>query len=148
MYLAQAKQACPELMTRPYEYDKYAATAETMYRCLFEISPYVHGLSCDEALIDVTMACFGGPGVGVREQSEILAKKLRSSIAVRTGCNASIGIGSNRLLARVALARAKPDSYYHLTGSSVELREMLDSLPVSQMPQVTPYKSYLHLLTP
>jgi nucleotidyltransferase/DNA polymerase involved in DNA repair len=108
-----------------------------MYRCLFELSPFVHGLSCDEAIVDVTMACHrGGTIGGVREHAEVVAKKLRATIAMRTGCNASVGIGSNRLLARVALARAKPDSFYHLTGSSVELREMLDSLPVSQLPQV------------
>lgn len=112
----------------------------------------MHGLSCDEALVDMTMACFNaspaenGKKVNtMKDQAEILAKKLRASIAVRTGCNASIGIGSNRILARVALARAKPDSFFHLTGTSIELREMLDSLPVSQLPQVI-WSVYIYIL--
>jgi nucleotidyltransferase/DNA polymerase involved in DNA repair len=42
----------------PYEFSKYSATAEAVYRVLFECTPWVAGLSCDEALLEVTQQCF------------------------------------------------------------------------------------------
>ena len=49
----------------------------------------------DEALIDVTSSI-----VGIEGGEEELATKVRSMIREKTGCEASIGCGSNILLAR------------------------------------------------
>jgi DNA repair protein REV1 len=43
----------------------------------------------------------------------------------KTGCTASAGFGSNRLLARLATKKAKPDGQFHLESSLVS-QFMLD----------------------
>ena len=58
MWLRDAHALCPALVTRPYEFERYAAAAESMYRALFSLTPWVLGLSCDEAVLDVTDAIY------------------------------------------------------------------------------------------
>eukprot|EP00613_Pedinella_sp_CCMP2098_P035372 CAMPEP_0171746180 /NCGR_PEP_ID=MMETSP0991-20121206/38635_1 /TAXON_ID=483369 /ORGANISM="non described non described, Strain CCMP2098" /LENGTH=217 /DNA_ID=CAMNT_0012345859 /DNA_START=99 /DNA_END=748 /DNA_ORIENTATION=- len=58
MWLGEARRLCPHLVARPYEFGKYETVAEAVYRELFAVTPWVAGLSCDEALLDVTAQCF------------------------------------------------------------------------------------------
>ena len=44
-----------------------------------------------------------------------LAEKIRAEIKEATGCTASVGIGSNVLLARMCTRVAKPDGCFHLS---------------------------------
>lgn len=46
MWVKRAKQLCPELLVMPYEFDKYAATAEAMYQLVFERTPHTAGVRC------------------------------------------------------------------------------------------------------
>jgi DNA repair protein REV1 len=57
---------------------------------------------------------------------EAYAAELRQQIFERTKCTASIGIGANKLLARLATKKAKPDRLFHLRRDSVDayLREL------------------------
>jgi DNA repair protein REV1 len=76
MIIREARRRCPQLVSIPYEFDKYAVTAEAMYRALFSVSPHVQGVSVDEAYVDVT---------GVPGQPAALAHDLRRRIQVRYG---------------------------------------------------------------
>lgn len=44
-----------------------------------------------------------------------LAEKIRAEVKEATRCTASVGIGSNVLLARLCTRVAKPDGCYHLS---------------------------------
>jgi hypothetical protein len=63
-----------------------------------------------------------------------LADELRRLIRNATGCNASIGIASNLLLARIATSRAKPDGVHHVTMHNQFL--LLQDLAVSDLPGI------------
>jgi hypothetical protein len=41
MSMQQARQLCAQVVAVPYEFDKYTAAAEKMYRVLFDTSPHV-----------------------------------------------------------------------------------------------------------
>ena len=45
---------------------------------------------------------------------EEFAEELRREMKSKTDCNASVGIGSSILLARVATKKAKPNGVFHL----------------------------------
>lgn len=62
---------------------------------------------------------------------KVLAESLRDEIRDRTGCEASIGIASNVLLARLATRRAKPGGSFHLLDSQKE--EFLKDLEVDDL---------------
>lgn len=54
MFIAAAKALCPTLVVVPYEFERYQAVSEQVYRILLRHSSMVQALSCDEAYVDVT----------------------------------------------------------------------------------------------
>ena len=133
MFIGDAMSRCPDLIIRPYEFEKYKVVAEAMYRSLFNLTPHVHGLSTDEAIIDVTAAVYESlssassaplSSSSTSEDCDLeiaiskLAETLRSQVRKATGgCTVSVGSGPNRLLAKLALNKAKPNRHFHLSGS-------------------------------
>ncbi|KAJ2737146.1 deoxycytidyl transferase [Coemansia sp. BCRC 34962] len=105
MFMAQASQLCPSLATVPYEFDTYKRVSKTFYDIVTEIADEVQAVSIDEALLDVTHV--------VHQQyqgsAETLAQHVRSRVLEATRCTVSVGIGPSILLARIAMAKAKPD---------------------------------------
>jgi DNA repair protein REV1 len=124
MWLVQALRCCPDLLIAPYEFAEYERAAEAMYQIVFSVTPHVMGVSVDECYADVT-------GLG---EPTALAASLRARVRDATKCNASIGIGPNRIVARLATAQAKPDGMRALSGA--EARELLSSLPVRTLPGI------------
>ncbi|XP_039196515.1 DNA repair protein REV1 isoform X2 [Crotalus tigris] len=115
MFFGQAKQLCPNLQAVPYDFHAYKEVAQTMYETLASYTHNIEAVSCDEALVDTT-EILAETGL----TSEELANVIRAEIKNKTKCPASIGIGSNILLARLATRQAKPDGQYHLKPEEVD----------------------------
>ena len=49
MFIGKAKELCPTLISLPYEFEKYSTTAEALYREILALTPFVQGVSVDEA---------------------------------------------------------------------------------------------------
>src|SRR5690606_25854609 len=60
--------------------------------------------------------------------------KIRRQIRDLTGCEVSVGIGENILIARIALRRAKPSGQYHIRPK--EVLSALENLKVVDLPTV------------
>ncbi|XP_078719445.1 DNA repair protein REV1 isoform X1 [Lampetra fluviatilis] len=129
MFFGRAKLLCPDLQTVPYDFDGYREVAQALYETLASFTNEVEALSCDEAMLDVT-AVLADTGAGPEE----LASAIRAEVFARTRCCASVGMGSNMLLARLATRKAKPDGQFHLRLEVVE--EFMRSQPVSCLPGV------------
>lgn len=128
MWCPEARALCPRLVVVPYEFERYVSVGQQLYSALFELTPHVAPVSCDEAYCDVTELVGGG-----REPSA-LAEALRERILRATGCRISVGIAANRSLARLATARAKPDGWRSLLG--VDGAELLGPLAVRELPGI------------
>uniref|UniRef100_A0A8C5P6Q6 DNA repair protein REV1 n=1 Tax=Leptobrachium leishanense TaxID=445787 RepID=A0A8C5P6Q6_9ANUR len=127
MFFGRAKQLCPDLQVVPYDFDAYKEVAMTMYQTLASYTHDIEAVSCDEALADITEIL-----TETKLTSNEVASAIRSEIKEKTGCVASIGMGSNILLARMATRRAKPDGQYHLKPEEVDdfIRgQLVNSLP-------------------
>lgn len=124
MFMAQAKELCPELIVVPYEFEKYEVVSETVFRIFLRYTAAVQAISCDEAFLDMT---------GLGNPMDLVAR-MRRDIHSETGCRASAGIGPNMLLARLATAKAKPDGQYHLKVETA-LGE-LAGLDVQELPGI------------
>ncbi|XP_077473431.1 DNA repair protein REV1 [Stigmatopora argus] len=131
MFFGQAKKLCPNLQSVPYDFDAYKEVALTMYETLASYSHDIEALSCDELLLDAS-ALIAELGA----DPEDLAKAIRTDIKERTGCSASIGMGSNILLARLSTRKAKPDGQYYLKSEEVD--DFIRDLPVTSLPGVGP----------
>ncbi len=134
MWMKRAKELCPHLVVVQYDFEKYTKIATKVYDVLFDISPHVRGLSCDEAYIDVTHLMPAGEG-GVKTAALKLAENVRAKIFDASGgCTASVGAGHSELVARIATKHAKPNKAVFVSMS--EQGDFLRLLGVAEFPGV------------
>ncbi|BGO96474.1 hypothetical protein RTG_02166 [Rhodotorula toruloides ATCC 204091] len=131
MSLGRARELCPDIQTMPFEFDLYRSITLTFYDILLAHASYLQVVSMDECLMEVDV-----PPTVFRDQDPAmdLARKLRADILDATGCQASIGISHNILLARLAMRKAKPASAFHLFPEDVD--EFLLPLDVDSLPGI------------
>uniref|UniRef100_A0A671PKR6 DNA repair protein REV1 n=1 Tax=Sinocyclocheilus anshuiensis TaxID=1608454 RepID=A0A671PKR6_9TELE len=129
MFFGRAKQLCPDLQSVPYDFQAYKEVALSMYETLASYTHNIEALSCDEALVDATKLL-----VELGVTPDDLARAIREDIKEKTGCSASVGMGSNILLARMATRKAKPNGQYFLRSEEVD--DFIRDQPVSSLPGV------------
>ncbi|KAG2229942.1 hypothetical protein INT48_001208, partial [Thamnidium elegans] len=123
MTVGTAKQLCPQLHVIPYEFEEYRSVSEKFYEILFQYADIMQAVSVDEAILQLN------------GYHDTLATKIRAEIRETTGCEASIGIGPNILLARLSTKRAKPaGQFYCQTQDDIE--SLLENTSVSELPGV------------
>lgn len=80
-------------------------------------------VSSDEAYLDVT---------GSSNDVEEMVSKLRQEIKEQTQCTASAGIGPNKLIARIATTKAKPNGQSQILTSQIS--EILNDMEIASLP--------------
>lgn len=138
MPIARAKALCPGCVFLPARFDAYAAASAKLFRELDRFTPDVEPLSMEEAYLDLT-GCRSllGPPLSA-------AERIRAEIGRELGLDASIGVAANKLVARIASARAKPRGICRVLPGEEEA--FLSPLPVRAIPGVGPRtEERLHL---
>jgi DNA polymerase-4 len=103
MPLARAKRLCPHTIFLKGNFEKYASASAAVFRLLRDHAPCVEPVSIDEAYLDLTgtRTLLGHPVHA--------AERIRGEIEGGTGLSASVGVGANKLIAKVA-SRTWPGS--------------------------------------
>ena len=103
MPVRQALARCPDAITVRPRMSHYQSVSREIFSVFRSITPEVEGLSVDEAFLDVShsLKLLGSP--------LDIARKIKSDILSRTQLTASVGIASNKLVAKVASDLDKPD---------------------------------------
>jgi DNA polymerase-4 len=100
--IAAARRACPNGVFRPGDLETYARYSEDVTSILQAASRRVERPSADEAYVDLTPEGSDGPSpVGA-------AEAIKDDIQRRLGLDASLGLASSRVAARVASSWARP----------------------------------------
>ena len=98
-----AYQCCPHaVFTRP-DMERYEEVSARAFEIFARYTPYVEGVSIDEAFLDITGS------VHLYGSAERLGEELRSEIKRECGVTCSVGIAPNRLLAKIGSEENKPD---------------------------------------
>lgn len=116
MFVGAALKLCPELKTIPYDFEEYRRTAFTLYDTIARFTLDIEAVSCDELYADLHSLL-----VDCQVDVMDFVTMLRREIFEQTGCTCSVGVGSNRLQARMATKAAKPDGQFSLLSADVEL---------------------------
>ena len=104
MPASTAVRLCPHGVFVPPRPQRYAALSRRVMAVLEEYTPLVEQISIDEAFLDVTGSLrLAGPPLAI---AHALKKRVGE---VTGGLTASIGIASNKFLAKVASDLRKPD---------------------------------------
>ena len=99
----QARELCPQAIVVAPRMDAYSAASKAMFEVFNDTTPFVEGLSIDEAFLDV-----GGLRRVSGTPTEI-AVRLRREVLERVGLPVSVGVARTKFLAKVASGVAKPD---------------------------------------
>jgi DNA polymerase-4 len=115
MPMIQALRLCPHATVVPARHARYSEVSARVMGILREFSSDVHQISIDEAFLDMsgTERLWGRP----REA----ALKLKERVHEETGMTISVGIGPNRLIAKMASDYNKPDGLCKVSESKKEL---------------------------
>lgn len=100
--VAAARRLCPAGFFRPGDFDTYARVTEEVTAILLAASRRVERPSADEAYVDLTRE-LGGDASPVPA-----AEAIKDEIQRRLGLDASLGLASSRMAARVASSFARP----------------------------------------
>ena len=130
MSIRRARLLCPALVLVPYDFEKYAAASEAIYRLFFSVTHRVQPVSLDECYLEL-------PHHWKHPEVEALARDLRRRVEAATGVQVSVGIGRSLLTARLATKVAKPNNFHSLASSSpTALQTYMAGLPVSEIPGI------------
>ena len=138
MYLSTALAKCPHLKILHYDFERYDEVCSIFYRVLYSSgASVVEPVSVDEAYLEYPQGYLVRlePGESVSSVGMVLAERLRTRIFGETNrCAASVGIGANKLLARVATMKAKPDGKFEISEGNKE--EIMHNLELTSLPGI------------
>jgi DNA polymerase-4 len=125
MPISEAYRRCPDAVFLRPDMEKYRRQSRQVFQILETLAPVVEAASIDEAYLDVS---------GLEKLSGIpatIGHEIKQRILDETGLTASVGIGPNRLIAKLGSEYHKPDG---LTVVSPEqVLDFLAPMPVSNL---------------
>ncbi len=103
MPMSRALRLCPAAVRVSPRFDRYGEMSRQVMAIFRSVTPLVEPLSLDEAFLDVTGRHreYGG--------AKGLAEYLKREIKRQTGLTVSIGVGTNKTVAKIASDKEKPD---------------------------------------
>jgi DNA polymerase-4 len=106
MPMSRALRLCPQAARLSPRFDRYAEVSRQVMAIFRDVTSLVEPLSLDEAFLDASESVIGG---SVRGGPAELASQLKRRIKKETGLTVSIGVGTNKTVAKIASDRGKPD---------------------------------------
>ena len=125
MPMKRAIKLCPQAIVVPPNISYYQKVSAQVREIMERFTPDIEVVSIDEAYL------LFPAGEGLEK-----AAKIRQAVAEELQLPISIGVSSNKLLAKIACERAKPNNLKALWPEDIE--EELWPLPVSVLPGVGP----------
>jgi DNA polymerase IV len=131
MPIAEAVRLCPQATFFQGSFANYKRASHAVRAVLQDFSPLVVMASLDEAYLD-----FGGTERLHPISLLPVAEQLRAKVKGATGLDCSVGIGPNRMIAKLASDCAKPRGLMEVRSGWEE--GFLAGLPLRAMPGVGP----------
>jgi DNA polymerase-4 len=125
MPVGVARRLCPQARYLPPDQRRYREVSERVFGVFRSFTPLVEGLSVDEAFLDVA-------GLRLHYSSPVeVGEQIRATLRDTLGLPASVGVATNKFLAKLASEEAKPDGLVRVAAGS-ELA-FLHPLPVRRL---------------
>ena len=119
-----AYQRCPHAIFTPPDMHFYHELSDKVFEVFSHYSPYVEGVSVDEAFLDITGT------IHLYGSAERLGEALRNEIRTTCGVTCSVGIAPNRLLAKIGSEQRKPDGLTLMPFEPEQIAAFLAPKPI------------------
>jgi len=127
--ISLAFKACPEAIFLPVNMGLYKKVSEKVMNIVTRYSKIWEVVSVDEAYLDISF-------LSSYKKAENLAKKLKNEILKKEKLTSTIGIGPNKLIAKMATNKAKPNGF--LIVKPDQIKKFLEPLDVQDLPGIGP----------
>lgn len=130
MPAARAVRLCPQAVFLRPDFQRYHQESQQIFTILRAFTPLLQPVSLDEAYLDVSeqVAQWGS--------ATAIAREIRRRVWQERGLTVSVGVGPNRLIAKIASDFHKPDGLTVVRPEQVQ--GFLDPLPVRRLHGVGP----------
>lgn len=129
MPLKQAKKLVPDATFLKGNFEHYKAVSTVLQNIYYQYTPLVELTSLDDAYLDLTGT------LSLHEKSLVeISREIQKQVAAAVNMTVSCGIGTTKLLARLASGQNKPNGITYVR-SGTEL-EFLHPLPVEELPGI------------
>jgi DNA polymerase IV (DinB-like DNA polymerase) len=129
MPISKAYQLCPNAIFLPVNIEFYEKVSKEIMKIVKKYSPVYEVVSLDEAYLDISF-CKNW------KEAENLGKKLKKEIFEKEKLTCTVGIGPNKIIAKLAAEKAKPNGLMVVKPEEVE--KFLDPLDVDDLPGIGP----------
>jgi DNA polymerase IV (DinB-like DNA polymerase) len=126
IFLAQKKLKKKDAVFLPVDHEFYEEVSEEIMGILRSHADLFEQVGIDEAYLDVSQKVKGS-----FEEAKGLAQKIKEEVKAQQKLTCSIGIGPNKLVAKIAADIEKPDGLTIVKPEQVE--SFLSPLPVSRL---------------
>ena len=130
MPMARALRLCPRAIVLPPRHRLYRGYSHRVMEILHQASSLVEQVSVDEAYLDLT------DRVAIWQEAVEIAQRLQGRVREEVGLSASLGVATNKLVAKVASDYDKPGGLTVVRPG--EETAFLAPLPVRVLPGVGP----------
>lgn len=121
----QARRLCPAGIFLPPNMEKYAHVSQQIHTVFLEFTSEIEPIAFDEAYLDVTgsFSLYSNPLA--------LAQQLKRRVREETQLVVSVGVGPNKLVAKIACTLGKPDGLRVVTEQ--QAAALLEPLEVRRL---------------
>jgi len=126
---AAKRRGQPGVIFLPPNFSRYEEVSRRIMEIIKKYSPLVEEASIDEAYFDLTYA-------GDFARAAAICAQIKGEIRVRENLTASVGLGPNKLMAKIASDFKKPDGLTVIPPEEAE--SFLAPLPVRKIPGIGP----------
>lgn len=139
MSSARALRLCPAAVFLRPDFPRYRRESALIFSLFREFTDCLQTVALDEAYLDVSQR------LEPWGSATAVAREVRRRVRAERGLVVSVGVGPNKLVAKIASDQAKPDGM--LVVRPAEVRRFLDPLPIRALPGVGPAtEAALHAL--
>ncbi len=127
--ISKAFELCPKAIFLPVNMELYQEVSEKIMKIVKKYSKTWEIVSLDEAYLDTSF-------LKNYQKAENLAKKLKKEILEKEKLTATVGIGPNKLIAKMATNKAKPNGLLIIKPNQV--KKFLEPLDIEDLPGIGP----------
>ena len=130
MAISRAYQNCPDAIYLPVNKDLYSRVSENIFRIVEGVTKNCERVSFDEAYLNLS-------GVAKNyKQAERIGKDLKELILRKEELTCSVGIGKNKMIAKIASEEDKPDGLTVVRPNNTA--KFISKKPVRDIPGIGP----------
>jgi len=137
--ISKAYELCPQAIFLPVNMELYQKVSEEIMEIIKKYSPIYEIVSLDEVYLDLSHIFRDREKVSTKNiwlEAEKIGKKLKEEIFEKEKLTSTVGIGPNKLIAKMASEKAKPNGLLIIKPNQV--KKFLEPLDIEDLPGVGP----------